>query len=454
MAVVERARAETGLDVETMWTDDGFVVRFPETDEPPDPQLMMPGGRRGRSAGAAAARRHGAVRGEVPRSRRPGAAAAEAPAGRPQPALAAAQARRRSARGRGALRIVPDAARGLPRVPARRLRHARRSSRRCAASRAREIRAVTVDSAIPSPFAVGAAVRLRRQLHLRRRRAARGTARAGAGHRSERSCASCSAKPSCASCSTHDALAQVEAQLQQLDATHQARSADGVHDLLLRLGDLTADGDRRRAAAIEAAAAVADAGAGAPRRRPCSIAGEPRYMPVEDAGRYRDALGVPLPPGLPESLLQPSPNAGARPGAPLRAHARAVHHRRVRRALRARPLDRASCCSRSWRSAGRLLEGEFRPGGTRPRMVRPRRAAVDPPALAGEAAQGSRAGRAAGARPADHDVAGRRPQARGTRRAARRDREPAGRAAAGVDLRDARSSRRASRATTRPISTR
>ena len=35
MAVVERVRAETGLDVETMWTDDGFVVRFPETDEPP-----------------------------------------------------------------------------------------------------------------------------------------------------------------------------------------------------------------------------------------------------------------------------------------------------------------------------------------------------------------------------------------------------------------------------------
>ena len=42
MAVVERARAETGLDVETMWTDDGFVVRFPETEEPPDPRLMIP----------------------------------------------------------------------------------------------------------------------------------------------------------------------------------------------------------------------------------------------------------------------------------------------------------------------------------------------------------------------------------------------------------------------------
>ena len=42
MAVVERVRAEVGLDVETMWTDDGFVVRFPETDDPPDPRLMVP----------------------------------------------------------------------------------------------------------------------------------------------------------------------------------------------------------------------------------------------------------------------------------------------------------------------------------------------------------------------------------------------------------------------------
>ena len=42
MAAVERARAETGLDVETMWTDDGFVVRFPETEDPPDPNLMIP----------------------------------------------------------------------------------------------------------------------------------------------------------------------------------------------------------------------------------------------------------------------------------------------------------------------------------------------------------------------------------------------------------------------------
>src|SRR5262249_59148938 len=34
--------AGAGGEVETMWTDDGFVIRFPETDTPPDPKLMLP----------------------------------------------------------------------------------------------------------------------------------------------------------------------------------------------------------------------------------------------------------------------------------------------------------------------------------------------------------------------------------------------------------------------------
>ena len=37
----------------------------------------------------------------------------------------------------------------------------------------------------------------------------------------------------------------------------------------------------------------------------CKIAGEKRLIAVEDAARYRDALGIPLPPGLPTALLEP-----------------------------------------------------------------------------------------------------------------------------------------------------
>src|SRR5256886_14699913 len=43
MAVTGKVRAELGIDVETMWSDDGFIVRFPDTDTPPSAQLALPG---------------------------------------------------------------------------------------------------------------------------------------------------------------------------------------------------------------------------------------------------------------------------------------------------------------------------------------------------------------------------------------------------------------------------
>ncbi|MGH7278486.1 MAG: helicase-related protein, partial [Candidatus Rokuibacteriota bacterium] len=42
MAAVAKVRRQTGVDIETMWTDDGFVARFPDTDAPPDPALLLP----------------------------------------------------------------------------------------------------------------------------------------------------------------------------------------------------------------------------------------------------------------------------------------------------------------------------------------------------------------------------------------------------------------------------
>src|SRR5213075_1614274 len=52
-----------------------------------------------------------------------------------------------------------------------------------------------------------------------------------------------------------DAIADAEAQHQQLDERYRARSVDGVHDLLLRLGDLTADEIAARSV-VDAAAAI------------------------------------------------------------------------------------------------------------------------------------------------------------------------------------------------------
>ncbi|HET7453000.1 MAG TPA: helicase-related protein, partial [Thermoanaerobaculia bacterium] len=42
MAVEAKIRRETGLDVETLWSDDGMVFRFPESDAPPETALFFP----------------------------------------------------------------------------------------------------------------------------------------------------------------------------------------------------------------------------------------------------------------------------------------------------------------------------------------------------------------------------------------------------------------------------
>jgi ATP-dependent Lhr-like helicase len=42
MAATAHIRSRTGIDVEVMWGDEGFVVRFPEVESPPDPSLLLP----------------------------------------------------------------------------------------------------------------------------------------------------------------------------------------------------------------------------------------------------------------------------------------------------------------------------------------------------------------------------------------------------------------------------
>ena len=91
----------------------------------------------------------------------------------------------------------------------------------------------------------------------------------------------------------------------------------------------------------DTAAALADLDR-ARRIVPLPVASERRYVAVEDVPRYRDGLGVPVPAGIPEALLEPVREVGARYGlGPA-----------VVEALLVRLTD-----------AGRLIEGQFRPGG-------------------------------------------------------------------------------------------
>ncbi|HTW25454.1 MAG TPA: hypothetical protein VMD78_17760, partial [Candidatus Baltobacteraceae bacterium] len=158
------------------------------------------------------------------------------------------------------------------------------------------------------------------------------------------------------------AISEVEAHLQLLGESYRVRSADGIHDLLLRLGDLTRDEVAERLASPDLLDAIPKL-LRARRIIEVSIAGESRLIAVEDAARYRDALGVKLPSGLPGSLLQPV-------GAPVlelvRRYARThgpftCQEAALRFGLAPSAVEDAL---RSLGRDGRVLEGAFRPGGT------------------------------------------------------------------------------------------
>ena len=100
-----------------------------------------------------------------------------------------------------------------------------------------------------------------------------------------------------------DVLADVELELQCLADGRRARSVDELHDVLRKVGDLTAaEVDLR----CEGSAA-AWIGQLLVEKRAIEIAvgGETRYVAGEDAARYRDALGCSLPLGLPTAFTDP-----------------------------------------------------------------------------------------------------------------------------------------------------
>jgi len=92
-----------------------------------------------------------------------------------------------------------------------------------------------------------------------------------------------------------DALAEVEASLRP-----QAKNPDHLHDLLRLRGDL------RVGEFDEAHAAILEAERRAIRVR---ITDEERLIAAEDSGRYRDALGVMPPSGLPDVFLEGGPDS-------------------------------------------------------------------------------------------------------------------------------------------------
>lgn len=161
------------------------------------------------------------------------------------------------------------------------------------------------------------------------------------------------------------AVATVEAELQHLTEDRRARSAEDLADLVRRLGPLGLP--------ALAARAVPDAPVGvwleelAATRRVVAVrvAGEERWIAVEDAGRLRDALGVALPVGLPPAFLGPvsDPLADlvarfARTRGPFTT-AEVAAWLGIGTAVARPALERLA-------AAGRLARGDLRPAGVPP----------------------------------------------------------------------------------------
>ena len=361
MAVADRLRTERDLHVETMWSDDGFVVRFPDTDEAPDAAMMLPDPdeaeglvvrQLGSTAMFAAKFREAAGRALLLPRRRPG---------RRAPLW---QQRKRAhdllsvASKYGSFPILLETYRECLRdvfdMPA--------LIEILAAIRSRAITVGVVDSTTPSPFASSLLFGYVAQ-YLYDGDAPLAERRAQALSIDYAQLKDLLGEAELRELLDADVITDAEVRRQMLLPEQRARTIDGVHDLLLRLGDATRAELALRVDGIDADDAIAFL-TKARRVVAADIAGETRIFPVEYAARYRDGLGVPLPAGLPDALLAPAGDATgdlarrfSRTRGPFTTSAFAARYGLAE--------QRADAVLSALAQDGTLVEGEFTPGGTR-----------------------------------------------------------------------------------------
>jgi ATP-dependent Lhr-like helicase len=99
-------------------------------------------------------------------------------------------------------------------------------------------------------------------------------------------------------------VAETERDLQHLSEDRRCRDAEGLYDLLRTAGPFTAAEVAQRCASEASGAWLAEL-ADARRVIEVRVTGQPMWAAIEDAGRLRDALGVPLPMGVPEAFTEP-----------------------------------------------------------------------------------------------------------------------------------------------------
>ncbi len=360
LAIEARLLAAGEPEVDAIWSDDGIIVRLPDRERLPDAAALLPSpdeiedlvvASLGGSAMFAGHFRQAAARALLLPRRRPGLRTPLWMQRKRAHDLLTVAARY------GSFPMILEAYReclqdvfDLPGL----VDLSRRIARR-------ELRLVTVDTPVPSPFASALLFGYVAN-YLYEGDAPLAERRAQALSVDQSQLRELLGEAELRELLDPKALEDTELALQGLTETTRAHSADRIHDLLLRVGDLSHAELGARSEPGSSLDGWLESLAREVRLLRVTIAREERYVAVEDAGRFRDALGLPPPAGLPAAYLEPVPEPVeslvaryARTHAPFRAVEVArrfgLGEGAVESALR-RLADN-----------GRVLEGEFRPGG-------------------------------------------------------------------------------------------
>ncbi len=360
---IEAGLAERAQSASTLWTDDGIAVRLPEATEPPPEEIFLLDPDRieelvtdalGGSALFASRFRQNAARALLLPRRRPG-----------QRTPLWMQRQRSSdlltvASRYGSFPIILETYREVLRdvfdLPA--LREV------LAGIRSRAVRVTSVETRTPSPFAasllfdyVGT--------YMYEGDAPLAERRAQALALDRELLAELLGADELRELLDPAAISDLELDLQGLTGGRRARTVDGIHDLLRRLGDLRADEVAARSDLADAEASLAALHRDR-RIVELRINGESRWVAIEEVARFRDALGASPPPGVAETWLAAAPADGPPPLDTLLlrwARTRAPFTAAGPAGRWGIAPDRVSERLRALVDAGALVEGTFRPGG-------------------------------------------------------------------------------------------
>lgn len=302
LALQRRFREEHGVETEAVWSDDGIIARFPDTDLPPDPLTVVLApddverlvvDEIGGSTLFAGRFREAAGRSLLLPRRRPGHRTPLWLQRRRSESLLGVASRHPT------FPIVLETYREILQehfdLPALRGLLADMAARR--------VRVTAVDTPGPSPFATSLSFDFVASF-MYDYDAPPAERRAMALTIDQSLLRELLGEPAMRDLLEPEAVAGVESDLQHLTPERRIHGDDATSDLLRSLGPLTVEAVRVRST-DEDPVGTLERLERARRVIRVTVGGETRWAAIEDAGRLRDGLGVAVPPGVAAAHLEP-----------------------------------------------------------------------------------------------------------------------------------------------------